>query len=123
MRKVIIRRKEVQGYLPKEIRAGARVTIGSMYVGRQPLKGLDSEEAHKLLPDIIGLPSNHQEFPAAEKTFWANMSVKVPFEGVELDITTDDDGNPLNVMDYITYKWCQRHRHVAESNESMTSES
>lgn len=122
MRKVIIRRKEAQGYLPKEIRAGARVTLGSMYVGRQPLKGLDSEEAKKFLPDIIGLPASHQEFPIAEKTFWANMSIKVPFEGVELDITTDDQGNPENVMDWITYKWCQKHRHVAEKQDAMNAQ-
>jgi hypothetical protein len=119
MRKVIIRRKEVQGFLPKEIRAGARVTIGSMYVGRQPLKGLDSEEAKKYLPDIIGLPANHVDFPAAEKDFWANMKIKVPFEGTELDITTDENGTPINVMDWITYKWCSKHRHVADKKEVM----
>lgn len=122
MRKVIIRRKEAKGFLPKEIRAGARVTIGSMYVGRQPLKGLDKEEAKKYLPDIIGLPPEHLEWPMAEKTFWANMSLKVPFEGAELDITTDEDGNPTNLMDWITYKWCQKHRHVADKEATMTSD-
>lgn len=122
MRKVIIRRKEVQGFLPKEIRAGARVTLGSMYIGRQPLKGLDNEESKKYLPDIIGLPPTHQDWPAAEKTFWANMSVKVPFEGKELDITTEEDGTPVNVLDWITYKWCQKHRHVADKKEAMNSQ-
>ena len=121
MKKVIIRRKEVQGFLPKEIRAGARVTLGSMYVGRQPLKGLDSEQAKKYLPEILGLPHSHPEFPAAEKTFWANMAVKVPFEGKELDITTEDDGTPVNILDWITYKWCQKHRHVADKKETMDS--
>lgn len=121
MRKVIIRRKEIQGFLPKEIRAGARVTIGSMYVGRQPLKGLDSEESKKYLPEIIGLPASHLDFPMAEKTFWANMSLKVPFEGAELDISTDEDGTPHNVMDWITYKWCSKHRHVADKKEAMIS--
>ena len=121
MRKVIIRRKEVQGFLPKEIRAGARVTLGSIYVGRQPLKGLDTEESHKYLPEIIGLPSSHLDFPGAEKTFWANMKLKVPFEGVELDITTTDGGQPNNVMDYITYKWCTRHIHVADKKENMNA--
>lgn len=121
MRKVFIRRKEVQGYLPKEIRAAARVTLGSMYVGRQPLKGLDSDEAKKLLPDIIGLPANHADFPKKEKEFWANMSIKVPFEGAELNITTDEAGAPENSLDYISYKWAIKHRHVADSKEAMDS--
>ena len=49
MRKIFIRRKEAQGYLPKEIRIGARIYLGSIYVGRQPLKGVEGEEAKKLL--------------------------------------------------------------------------
>ena len=85
MKKVIIRRKEVQGFLPKEIRAAARVTIGSMYVGRQPLKGLDYEDSKKFLPEILGTPGDHPDFPRLEKEFWANMRVRVPFEGIELD--------------------------------------
>jgi hypothetical protein len=121
MRKVIIRRKEVKGFLPKEIRAAARVTLGSIYVGRQPLKGLDTEDSHKYLPEIIGLPATHETFPAEEKIFWANMKVKVPFEGVELDITTDEEGHPANVLDYITYKWCTRHIHVADKKENMNT--
>jgi hypothetical protein len=122
MRKVIIRRKEVQGFLPKEIRAGARVTIGSMYVGRQPLKGLDYEESKRYLPEIIGTPGDHPDFPKLEKEFWADMRLRVPFEGAELNINVDDDGNPENLMDWITYKWCQKHRHVADKKETMTSD-
>ena len=66
------------------------------------------------------MPPTHQDFKA-EKTFWANMTVKVPFEGKELDITTEEDGNPHNVMDWITYKWCQKHRQVADKKETMDS--
>ena len=79
MRKIYIRRKEVQGYLPKEIRAAARVTLGSMYVGRQPLKGLDGEEAKKLLPNIIGVPADHADFPALEKKVLGRHECKNSF--------------------------------------------
>jgi|TARA_Y100000289_G_scaffold65212_1_gene78380 hypothetical protein len=119
MKKVIIRRKEVQGFLPKEIRAAARVTIGSMYVGRQPLKGLDYEDSKKFLPEILGTPGDHPDFPRLEKEFWANMRVRVPFEGIELDVTVDETGTPMNLMDWLSYKWCQRHRHVADKKENM----
>ena len=119
MKKVIIRRKEILNYLPKEIRAGAKIKIGSIYVGRQPLKGVEGEEAHKLLGQILDVPPTHEAWPRLEKDFWASMYLKVPFEGKELDITVDEDGNPHNVMDYITYKWCKKHRQVADSKEEM----
>jgi hypothetical protein len=122
MKKVIIRRKEVLNHLPKEIRAGAKIKIGSVYVGRQPLKGVEGEEAHKLLQGILDVPPTHQDWPKLEKSFWASMSLKVPFEGVELDITVDEDGTPHNALDYITYKWCLKHRQVASSEAEMKSD-
>lgn len=122
MKKVIIRRKEVLNHLPKEIRAGAKVTIGSVYVGRQPLKGLEGEEATKLLKNILDVPPGHQDWPKKEKDFWASMRLKVPFEGVELDISTDEDGNPFNAMDYIYYNWCKKHRLVATTKEEMMAD-
>ncbi len=122
MKKVIIRRKEVLNHLPKEIRAGAKITIGSIYVGRQPLKGVEGEESHKLLGQILDVPPTHEAWPRLEKDFWASMALKVPFEGKELDITTDDTGHPHNVMDYITFQWCKKHRQVADSKEQMDSD-
>lgn len=88
-------------------------------MGRQPLKGVEGEEATKLLSGILDVPPGHADWPKQEKEFWASMSVKVPFEGKELDISVDEDGNPHNVMDYITWKWCLKHRQVAESEAIM----
>lgn len=118
-RKIYIRRKETHSYLPKEVRLGARVAIGSIFVGRQPLRGVEGEEAKKYLPGIIGLPAEHPDFPAREKEYWASMRVKIPFEGKELDVSTHENGDPINVEDYITYKWCSKHRQVADSKEEM----
>ena len=119
MRKIYIRRKEVNSFLPKEVRVAARVAIGSIYVGRQPLKGIDGDEAKKLLPQVLGLPADHPDFPRVEKDYWASMRVKIPFAGKELDMTVREDGTPENVEDYITYRWCQKHRQVAESKQEM----
>ena len=122
MKKVIIRPKEVLGCLPKEIRAGAKISIGSIYVGRQPLRGVEGEESHKLLSKILDVPPGHPDWPKQEKNFWASMTVKVPFEGKELDITVDEEGNPHNTMDYITYQWCKKHRQVADSKEELAKD-
>ena len=121
MRKIYIRRKETTSYLPKEVRVGARVTIGSIFVGRQPLRGVEGEEAKKYLPGLIGLPYDHPDFPSREKDYWASLRVKVPFEGKELDISTHEDGSAINVEDYVTYKWCMKHRQVVDSKEAMAT--
>lgn len=122
MKKVIIRRKEVLNHLPKEIRASAKVNIGSIYVGRQPLKGIEGEEAHRLMSKILTVPPGHEQWPKEERDFWASMTVKIPFEGKELDITVDENGEPYNVLDYVTYKWLLRHRQVAKTKEEMDND-
>lgn len=119
MKKVYIRRKELNGYLPKEILSTARISIGSIYVGRQPLKGFEDEESRRHLRRILDVPPDHPSWPAQEKLFWANMSLKVPFEGIELDITIDENGDAVNPQDYATFRWCQKHRQVASSKDEM----
>ena len=119
MKKIYIRRKEASGFLPKEILVAARVVLGSVFVGRQPLNGLSREEAKSFLPSILGLPFDHPDFPRTEKEYWSSLRIKVPFEGKELDITLDADGHPVNPTDYIHYKWAQKHPHVSETKEGM----
>ena len=122
MKKVYIRRREPNGYLPKEILAGARVSIGSIYVGRQPLKGFEDEESKRHLRRILDVPPDHPDWARQEKEFWANMSLKVPFEGVELDITLDENGDAVNPQDYATFRWCQRHRQVGATKAEMDTD-
>jgi len=122
MKKIYLRRKEQNGYLPKEVLATARVSIGSIFVGRQPLKGFNDEEAKTFLRPLIDVPPEHEAWPRLVKEFWANMKVRVPFEGAELDVTLDEDGLPINAMDYATYKWCKVHRQVGSSKEDMESD-
>lgn len=122
MRKVILRRKEVLNHLPKEIRAGAKVKLGSLFVDRQPLRGLTDKEEETLLRGIIDVPYGHEKWPEKSKDFWASLSVKVPFEGVELNITVDDSGEPEERMQYIIYKWALKHRQVAINEEEMKAQ-
>jgi len=122
MKKIVyIRRRELNGYLPKDILATARISIGSIYVGRQPLKGFEDEESKRHLRRILDVPPDHPDWARAEKEFWADMSLKVPFEGVELNIGLDENGDAEAPMDYATFRWCQRHRQVAASKAEMES--
>lgn len=123
MKTVIVRRLEVMNHLPKEILAGAKIKIGSIYVNRQPLRGLDGEEENKILAKVLDVPPGHEKWPEKTKEFWASLALKVPFEGVELNIDTDENGMPESPMDYIYYQWCKKHRQVAGSEEEMRNNS
>ena len=74
------------GHLPKEVRAGAISKISSVYVNRQPLKGVEGEEAKKLLNGMLDVGPDHVEWPKHVKKFWAELMIKVPFEGIELEV-------------------------------------
>ena len=118
-RKIVILRKEPEGHLPKEIRAESRMYISSVYVNRQPLKGVTAEEEKRYLNGILDVPPDHADWPRLTKRYWAEMSIMVPFGGVQLDISTSTDGEPENVEDYLRYKWMLKHPHVALNKDEM----
>ena len=122
MRKVWIRRKEnTLDHLPEAVRISAQIRLGSVFAGRQPLKGVDGEEAKELFNGILPVDSDHQDWPHYVNRYWIELSVKVPFEGVELNVGKDENDKPYNVDDYLTYRFCLKHPHVADSKESMLS--
>ena len=49
------------------------------------------------------------------------MTIPVGFAGVELEIGKDDSGNPIQILDYLKYRFALRHPHVALSKEEMDS--
>ena len=48
-KKVYLRRKDLDGHLPKAVRAEAKIKLSSVFVNRQPLKGFDSKDEKKYL--------------------------------------------------------------------------
>jgi len=48
-KKVYLRREDLGGYLPKAVRAEATMKLSSVYVNRQPLKGVEGEEEIEFL--------------------------------------------------------------------------
>jgi hypothetical protein len=122
MRKVWLRRKEnTLDHLPEAVRIAAQVRLGSVFVGRQPLKGVEGEEAKKLFEGILPVDKDHQDWPHYVNRYWIELSVKVPFEGVELEIGKDENDKPYNVDDYLTYRFVLKHPHCANTKEEMVS--
>lgn len=120
MKQIQIRRKETtHSHLPNRVIADARKKLGSIFVSRSPLRGLTQEEERKYLPEVLGIGADHQDFQATVRRYWADFSIDVPHDGVVLDITTTESGNPLHIDDWIKYQWAKKHRFVADSAEEM----
>ena len=120
-KKVYLRRQDLGGHLPKEVRAEATTRLSSVYVNRQPLKPFSVEEEKKYMLGILDVNPDHGDWPKHSKTFWAEMTIPVGFSGIELEIGKDEDDKPLNIMDYIKYRFAISHPYVALSKLEMES--
>lgn len=118
-REIYLRRKEIMNHLPKAVRAEAVSKLSSVYVNRQPLKGFSLDEEKKFMHGILDVTPDHVDWPKHSKKFWAELSIPVGFTGVKLEIGTDEDGAPYNIMDYIKYRFAVAHPHVALTKEEM----
>lgn len=118
---VTLRRKELMGHLPKEVRVSAKTKLGSIYVGRQPLRGVEGKEEKELLDGLLDVGPDHNDFVKHAKKFWSELSLSIPFEGINLDVSTDENGKPFNTEDYLKYKFALKHPHVALNKENMNS--
>jgi hypothetical protein len=121
-KKVYLRRKDLDGHLPKAVRAEATMKLSSVYVNRQPLKGFDLTDEKKFMEGILDVNPDHVDWPKHSKLFWAELTIPVGFTGVELEIGTNEDGSPLNVMDFIKYNFALKHPHVALTKEEMSKD-
>lgn len=117
---VYLRRKPIGGHLPKEVQAEAITTLGSIFEFNQPLRGLNDEaEERELLPPLMSVGIQDPHWGTHVRNFWAQMRIKVGFTGKPLEIGLDENGKPLNLMDYVQYRFAKRHRLVAETEAEM----
>ena len=118
-KKIFLRRREVNNHLPKAVRAEAVMKLSSVYVNRQPLKGVTPKEEKELMQGILDVSPEHVDWPKHSKQFWAEMTIPVGFTGVELEVGVNEDGSPISIMDYLKYKFALKHPHVALTKEEM----
>jgi hypothetical protein len=121
MKKVALRRKELMNHLPKEVRLSAKTKLGSIYVGRQPLRGVEGKEEEEMLTGILDVGPAHADWHKHAKKFWSELTISIPFEGVDLDVSTDENGKPFNREDFLKYKFALKHPQVALNKSDMSS--
>lgn len=126
MKEIFIRRHEPDTFLRDypDIVGTSLQRIGSVLSGSSPLRGFaDLETEKKYLPQIIGVSANDPSFAQRAIEYWAELSIDVPIDGVKLNISTDDKGEPFpyNLEDWVKYQWIQRHPEVEKSKGAAAS--
>ena len=118
MKTVFIYRRANTTNLPDEVYSEAKRRIGSVYTkGGDILKGLTIAEQKRWLPEILGISPTEAGWAKAVRQYFANLTVEVPPAGVELNISVDEEGNPINVVDYIKFKFASAHPHVSQNEK------
>lgn len=157
---IYIRRKKSSGQLPREgeVLDETIAKIGSGLRNQGVLRGLNTEEQKRWLPDIINISPDSQNWEAAVKDYWTNISKDVPpsdkegngglklevgleydnkddyeydqkkvktwgdveTEGVKQKVTIENPkGRPININDYILWRYCLVYSRVANSIEDV----
>mgnify|MGYP006908254554 CR=1 FL=1 len=117
---ITIKRRENTTNLPDHVYAESKRRIGSVFTKTGDIySGLTFPEQKKFLPYILGVDASDPAFGKEVKRYFRNMTIEVPLEGTQLEAGTDESGEPLNVMDYVKYKFAMAHPHVASDEETM----
>ena len=103
----------------------SKLVLGSVFVGRGPLRPLTMEEETILLPQILNIEKTDLSFRTKVDTFWADFMVEIPIEGLRLnasyDLHTDENGVevriPLNTRDFLDYAFLKEHPWCAPNLE------
>lgn len=135
LRQVVIKHKPKNGQ-PGDDPANHNKKIGPSLRGSDVLRGLTFDEEKRLLPEILGVSAEHVEWRKITKDYWNNIGRAVPHTGLILEVgflfdskekadkAGDYDvvkwlefGSPINVADYVFYRYCLDYNRVANVKE------
>ena len=123
LKEVQIRRRETKSHLPPPVVARSKKVLASIYDGQGPLRGVTGDEEKKLLSKYLGHDIDDRDFSRICRNFWADLRVEIESDGEVLNVTTseNDEGEqePHNILDYLIYKWAQKHKYVGKDREEM----
>jgi hypothetical protein len=119
-----IQRKEVRRYGVHPTLMQDRVaTIGSYLTKTGSVgTGLSFEEVKRIMPGVIATEPNDPKFRSEVDKYFNNMMIPIPYEGRELEIGIDTDTSlPVNIVDWLRYKFVLNHPQVALSKKDADS--
>lgn len=118
----IMRIPEGGDHLPTEVLNDAKMKLSSVLVHQRPYRGLSQEEERELLPEVIGVSPDDNDFSERARKYWAELTIDVPQEGHQLNVPVypeDEIPDPQDphVEDWIKYQWAKDHPQVAKSRQ------
>lgn len=118
-RKVRIMRKQVKRYGFPDTFAYETVVVLSSFMDRNGnvFRPLTYEQEDLLMPVIVNLNPKDIGFRIAVSNYYKNLRKKVEFQGVELEIGTDSQDQPLNIEDYLIWKMAVAHPYTGKTKE------
>lgn len=124
----------------KELSQGSSSSIGSYFKNKtstRPASGLDDWELDLLMPTILGIQKSHHDYNKLLTEYFKRLSVRVPINGLDLEVGLTENNNkslrfknsndemvdnlPLDIEDYIKYRFCLKHPKVGESKNLSLS--
>lgn len=142
-KRIFLRRIPTTAKLPGQNLDEAILKIGSGFKGSSVLRGLNFKEEQRFLPDIIGLSKDSPNWEHATRNYWAGISKPVPakdglelevglrynsYEDYEKDLNGERDengtlinvaGTPINIAEYILWRYCLVYSRVANIPEDI----
>lgn len=122
---VFIRRKKVR-LLPGDDGNEIKTKIGGSISNSGVLRAFDAATEAKYLPYIISSDPSKTDWAKETEAYWKNISVDVP-DGIgkklekgfkfktEEDAKANVNGFPINVADYVLFRYCQVYSRVANT--------
>ena len=122
MKQVIIKRRPNATNLPDEIYSEAKRKIGSTFsMNGDTNTGLSFGEQKKYLPGVIGIDPSDVNFQREVKKYFQDMSITIENTGTKLEVGIDSNGDPVNLLDFIRYKFALAHPYVAKDEQELYS--
>lgn len=87
------------------------------------LSGLNHDEIKNILPKVISISPDSNQFDEEVKNYYNNINIRVPLEGLELEVGLDQSGNPYNYSDYTLYRYALVYSKVANKKEDIRKSS
>jgi hypothetical protein len=121
-RTVVVRRRKNTSHIPDNLYDESKKKIGSYFDAMGNIgSGLTMDEQRKYMPRILGISPTDYTYQKQVNEYFANLTVEVTKDGVTLEAGLDDQGEPLNLNDYIKYKFVSGSPEVANDESQATS--
>jgi hypothetical protein len=117
---ITLNRRPNSTNLPTEIYAEAKRKLGSVFTSSGDIiRGLSFAEQKEYLPEIIGVSPSDPEFSRKCREYYLNLTVEVPMAGLDLEIGLDETGRPLNILEFVKYKFACAHPFVVMDEDEL----